>query len=179
MSYTFVYNAKDGWWLKIATLEALMAYWERYDDVLGKSEEKIPQTKEFGRGMLHANEVDTVLALHARNNHLSISEAKVALLSEIKQAQYRAVCKGNTIYINKCGGWNDTPRETEQFVHKSSPSFPDFRRGEMKIERFPLGNHFYLFIDGVQIKNGEQAKWNTYEDAEQYGKQIKEREKQR
>ena len=179
MSYTFVYNKKDGWWLKITTLEDLMAYWEKYDDVLGKSETKLPQTKEFGRGMLHANEVDTVLGLHARNGNLSISEAKISLLTEIKQAQYRAVCKGNTIYINQNGGWNDIPRTTEQFVHKSTLVFPDFKRGEIKIEKFPLGSHFYLFIDGVQIKNGEQVKWNTYQDAEQYAKQIKEREKQR
>ena len=62
--------------------------------------------------------------------------------------------------------------KTEQFVHKTNFEFPIMSKDRLKIEKFPLGRHFYVFIDGVQIRQNENLKFNTYEEALSFAKKY-------
>lgn len=174
MSYTFVFTQKDGWWLKITNLEALIEYWKIYTDMFEASYERLPQTKEFGRGMLHADTIGTMIAFYAKSNKLLHSEAKEELLCNLKKEQYKAFLENGVIFINKEHGWNTIGRKAEQFVHRSELIFPDFVKGEIKVERFMLGHHYYVFMDGVQLRDGDCVKWNTPEEAYAFARKIKE-----
>ena len=167
MSYTFVYNKKDGWWLKISSLRELMIYWETYTDLFEKSLEKLPKTKEFGCGMEHADTIDTMIGFYARSHKITFEEAKTDLLCDIKKEQYKALNENGFIFINHKHGWNAVDRETEQFVHRRNLVFPDVKNGKIKIEKFPLGNHYYVFVDDIQLRNGDTLKWNTPEEAKE------------
>ena len=168
MSYTFVYNKKDGWWLKISSLRELMIYWETYTDLFEKSLEKLPKTKEFGCGMEHADTIDTMIGFYARSRKITFEEAKTDLLCDIKKEQYKALNENGFIFINRKHGWNAVDRETEQFVHRRNLVFPDVKNGKIKIEKFPLGNHYYVFVDDIQLRNGDTLKWNTPEEAKEF-----------
>lgn len=168
MSYTFVYNKKDGWWLKIFSLRELMIYWETYTDLFEKSLEKLPKTKEFGCGMEHADTIDTMIGFYARSHKITFEEAKTDLLCDIKKEQYKALNENGFIFINRKHGWNAVDRETEQFVHRRNLVFPDVKNGKIKIEKFPLGNHYYVFVDDIQLRNGDTLKWNTPEEAKEF-----------
>lgn len=168
MSYTFVYNKKDGWWLKISSLRELMIYWETYTDLFEKSLEKLPKTKEFGCGMEHADTIDTMIGFYARSHKITFEEAKTDLLCDIKKEQYKALNENGFIFINHKHGWNSIDRKTEQFVHRRNLVFPDVKNGKIKIEKFPLGNHYYVFIDDIQLRNGDNLKWNTPEEAKEF-----------
>lgn len=168
MSYTFVYNKKDGWWLKISSLRELMIYWETYTDLFEKSLEKLPKTKEFGCGMEHADTIDTMIGFYARSHKITFEEAKTDLLCYIKKEQYKALNENGFIFINRKHGWNAVDRETEQFVHRRNLVFPDVKNGKIKIEKFPLGNHYYVFVDDIQLRNGDTLKWNTPEEAKEF-----------
>ena len=168
MSYTFVYNKKDGWWLKISSLRELMIYWETFTDLFEKSLEKLPKTKEFGCGMEHADTIDTMIGFYARSHKITFEEAKTDLLCDIKKEQYKALNENGFIFINRKHGWNAVDRETEQFVHRRNLVFPDVKNGKIKIEKFPLGNHYYVFVDDIQLRNGDTLKWNTPEEAKEF-----------
>lgn len=168
MSYTFIYNKKDGWWLKISSLRELMIYWETYTDLFEKSLEKLPKTKEFGHGMEHADTIDTMIGFYARSHKITFEEAKTDLLCDIKKEQYKALNENGFIFINHKHGWNSIDRKTEQFVHRRNLIFPDVKNGKVKIEKFPLGNHYYVFIDDIQLQNGDTLKWNTPEEAKEF-----------
>lgn len=168
MSYSFVFNKKDGWWLKITTIEQLMEYWNEYNSILDTSLSHIRQTKEFGRGMEHADAIDMLLGFYAKAHKLSFDDAKNALLSDLRKSQYRALNDYGCIYVNSKHGWNYVDRPTEQFVCKNELIFPNFQTGKVKIEKFPLGNHFYIYVDGIQIRDGDTVKWNTIEDAKEF-----------
>lgn len=43
--------------------------------------------------------------------------------------------------------------------------FPIMKKEKIKITKFPMGNHFYVYIDGVQIRRGKDLKFNTYKTA--------------
>ena len=173
MSYTFVYTKKDGWWLKISTIEQLLEYWKVYDGIFTNASERIKTTKEFGRGMNHANEVECSIGFHARSNKLLLDEAAHEMLCDLKKEQYKALIEHGAIYINRKNGWNMIHRNGEQFVHKSELKFPNFKTGDIKIEKFPVGTHYYLYIDGVQIRDGDKLKWDSYQEAAEFAEQFR------
>ena len=172
MSYTFIYNKKDGWWLKISSIRELLLYWETYNTLFETSLAKLPETKEFGRGMQHADEIDTLIGLYAKAHKLLFAEAKTELLTETKKAQFKALNEHGAIYINRKHGWNFIEKEAEQFVHRRNLIFPHFKDGKIKIERYPLGNHYYVFVDDIQIRDRGNLKWNTPEEAQDFVKKL-------
>ena len=102
------------------------------------------------------------------NQGLLQSQAKDEILCDIKKEQYKALNEKGAIFINQKHGWNSVDRETEQFVHRRNLVFPDVKNGKIKIERYPLGNHYYVFIDDIQLRNGDKLKWNTPEEAKEF-----------
>lgn len=169
MSYTFICTKENTWWLKITTIEQLMQYWnEVFNPKLKEAFETIKETKEFGRGMKHCTNIQAAIGFMSRGEKISYEEAYEKILYDTRIAQYQAIDKGDNIFINKKLGWNSENKETEQFVHKQSFEFPVMKKDKLKIERFPLGRHYYVFIDGVQIRQNENLKFNSYEEAERF-----------
>ena len=169
MSYTFICTNEKEWYLKISTVEQLLEYWDSvFNKRLKDAFDGIMETKEFGRGMRHCDEIQAAIGFMSRGERISYKEAYEKILFDTRLAQYKEIDKGNTVYVNRKLGWNSDNKETEQFIHKKEFEFPVMKKDRLKIEKFPLGNHFYVFIDGVQIRQGENLKFNTYKEAEQF-----------
>lgn len=82
------------------------------------------------------------------------------------------MCDGNTIYINKNFGWNVADKEIEQFIHKNNFDFPIMKSEKIKIKQFPMGVHFYVFIDGVQLRQKDNLKFDSYQEAFEFAQKY-------
>ena len=83
-----------------------------------------------------------------------------------KTYQLRDLQERGAIYINRLGGYHgDSTQEKLPFVHRDKLVFPNFKENEIRIKQFPNGEHWYAYIDDVQVRDGDTLKWNTYEEA--------------
>lgn len=170
MSHTFICDNHKNWYLKITNIEELLEYWnEVFNPRLKQALDTITDTKEYGRSSYkHCDAIHNLIGLTARGEHLSYEEAHDKIVYNTRISQYQAILDGKTVYINNKMGWNIENKVAEQFIHKNSFEFPKMKKEFIKIERFPLGEHYYVFIDGVQLREGENLKFNSYSEAEQY-----------
>ena len=76
MSYTFVCTPHKEWYLKISTLEDLLAYWKTiFNPQIKEAYETMLETKEFGCGMNHSTALQTAIGLTARGEGISLKAA--------------------------------------------------------------------------------------------------------
>ena len=169
MSYTFICTENNEWWLKISTVEQLLEYWNNiFNPKIKEALDGIRKTKEFGRGLNHCDAIQAAIGFMSRGEKISYEEAYKKILFDTRLEQYKVINEGNQVYVNKKLGWNSDKKVVSQFVHKKEFEFPVMKKENIKIERFPLGKHFYAFIDGVQIRQGENLKFNSYKEAEEF-----------
>lgn len=173
MSHTFVCTKEKEWYLKISSVEELLEYWNNvFNPTMEEALATLPQTREFGRGMNHCNTLQLLIGQTARGELVSNEEAYQIIASDMKIAQYQAILNGDTVFVNKKMGWNAFPKEVEQFVQKQTFDFPIMKKDKLKIEQFPLGTHYYVFIDGVQLRKEENLKFQSYEEAYEFAQQY-------
>ena len=164
--FTFICTPDKHWFLKITTIEELLEYWKVFNNTMQKELDTIHKTKEFGKGMYHATYFQSVISVHARAENQSYKKAFEDITFDVRKSQYHALLEHSAIYINRNMGWSiDDKRQTEQFIHKSEFQFPRMKDEFLKIEKFPLGQHYYVFIDGVQLRKDTNLKFNTYDEA--------------
>ena len=76
------------------------------------------------------------------------------------------------VFINDKLGWATEQREAEQFVHKVEMKFPVMKLEKIEVKQFPMGKHYYAFVDGVQLKQGERVKFDSYKEAFNFAKEF-------
>lgn len=166
MSYTFICTKDNAWYLKIVSVEQLLDYWDDvFNPEMKHALDTILDTKEFGTGYNHCTEIQAMIGFMARGNNMTYKEAHDKIVYDTRIMQYQAIYDGHDVYINKKMGWNSEPKEADQFVHKSNFEFPVMKSERLDIKQFPLGKHYYVFIDGVQLRHNGKVKFDTYEDA--------------
>lgn len=173
MSYTFICTPEKEWWLKITKIEDLLDYWnEVFNPRLKQALDTIRETKEFGRSMQHADIFQLLIGMTANGEHTSWDESYEKIIYDTRIAQYQSLLNNNAVYINKKFGWNSEEKVTVQFIHKSNFEFPIMEKDRLKIKQFPMGNHYYAFIDGVQLRKDENLKFNSYDEAYNFAQQY-------
>lgn len=58
------------------------------------------------------------------------------------------------------GNWNST------ILPKKTADIPSFKREEIRVKQFKGGQHWYAYIGDMQIRDGDQLKWNAQEAAQ-------------
>lgn len=172
--YIFVWKY-DGWWLKINTPEQLFDYYEKTEGKWSKAFSNLINSKEFTKsGKEHADTLSYYIGTYGANSHLNPIQAFTCVRTEMMETQLNYLLECGEIYINKMGGYHCKSKEKEysQFVRRKEFVFPDFKENEIKIERFPGGNHFYAYIGDMQVRDGDTLKWNTYEEALSKAKEL-------
>ena len=147
MEYTFVF-IEGCWYLKISTLKELMDYVKITNNHWEKVLSNLVNSKEFVQGgERHAGPVESSNGLYGSNN-------------------------GNVIVVNKNGGYfmldKDKQGVYSQWWKRDRIEFPEFKRKDIRIKKFPLGNHWYAYVGDMQIRDGDKIKWNSYEEAYEY-----------
>lgn len=172
MKYRFVYK-NGGWWLKISTIEELRNYIEQTKTTqpIIKGLVSALNCREFGTPVAgepikpHVNEEGCLIGLRSENHNMSLFESAMSLALETDDAQIEALNNGESLYFNRRGGWHSEKSNYSQWYDSDKLVFPDFRKNQIKIEKFPMGQHFYAYINDMQVRDGDTLKWNTYEEA--------------
>lgn len=185
MSFTFVLKDKgttnQGWWLKVSNTEELKEYNENAKSPIIKAFKSATNCREFESAetweMLHKLGIKSVplkphvtyegfaLGTYAQNNGISLMEAAVKLDIEKITQQVEALEQGFNVYINKNGGWHSGKNDYDDWYRSETLAFPNFKKNQIKVEKFPMGEHYYAYIDKMQVRDGDTLKWNTYEEA--------------
>ena len=164
--FTFVY--KDGvWWLIIRTIDELVDYNEKTststsNQIINGLKSLI--VKGFDK-VDHYNAAEYLIRLHVKSNNTGICQATEDLLCKKTNAQIKCLLKENNVYINRLGGWNYGKNDFSQWFDSDKMIFTDFTKNDIKIEQFYNGEHYYAYINSMQVRDGDTLKWNTYEEA--------------
>lgn len=178
MAFTFVLKdkgtKKQGWWLKITNVDELFDYYEKTmatrnsrvleNYIYGK--EWNPNSVEHAPHYKEAPITQDIVIYGANNNH-NILQAITEFQAMVISNQLKGLRENGAIYINKLGGYHSSDTTDKEFseIHKSKLVFPEYDRKDIRISRFPYGNHYYAHVGNVEVKDGDKIKWNTYEEA--------------
>lgn len=168
--YRFVFK-NGGWWLKISTLDELMDYQRKADNPIARGFRSVMNCREYGRPIdgeplrPHVNREGYLIGLHAENNKMSLFESACSLALKSDDAKICELYKGRNLYFNRVGGWHSGKNDYTQWYDSDKLVFPDFKKNQIKIEQFPMGEHYYAYVGNMQVRDGDILKWNTYEEA--------------
>lgn len=184
MEYLFVLKDKgtsnQGWWLKITDAEQLIDYIENTDFHADQIIQNYLEGKEFNS---ESNKhwpypeyysLTQAIVLFSQSKHLNIFDGIRLFRQELAFTQLHTIRQCGGIYINRKGGYhaiNDSDKEYG-FVRRKHLVFPSFKLNDIRIKKFEGGNHYYAYIDDMQVRDDNTVKWNTYEEAYNFAKSI-------
>lgn len=176
MSYTFVLKDKgtinQGWWLKLSNINEVAEYFEtKFTDIMKDGFHSLYTSKEFGHGMEHANNVAWLLGLMSQNLGIPATDVTKRISEITLSNMLDAILDHKLVFVNRSGGYY-IGGEYSDWLHKSTCEFPKFEKKQISVTKFPGGTHYYVHIDGIEIRDGNKIKWNTYEEAYNYAKSI-------
>lgn len=185
--FLFVLAKDGGWWLKISTVEQLTEYHRkcsgsRYEKAIEMYKNGIRPQDMTGEEMtleerikLMTNKdfklLQCAVMLAQKCDGATVLDGFRMLNMEMGMKQMRDIEQHGAVYINKAGG-STFDLEYTQFCRRKEPIFPDFKESDIRIKRFNGGQHWYAYIGDMQIRAGDNLKWNTYEAAEAAAKAV-------
>ena len=167
MSWTFVKKTEDdgGWWLKISTLEEYARYREKTD--AKKYGDIFKDMMRVAAGEHETNPATTAILLY--NNKYRGKKSAFELIcvysKKAAESHIEYLLKGYYLLFNRLGGWHWDNDQTYMYIHKKDLVFPEFSEKDIRITKFPYGRHYYAYIGMTEVKDGDEIKWNTYEEA--------------
>lgn len=144
-----------GWWLVIKSPGQFFEYHERTDE---------GYVADFVLSGRQKNERDQKIESIANLRETSCYDAAIWASSGVFKAQLEALSRGETLYINQAGGWNNcaVPELTIVF---DKFAWPGWQVSDIKVEQWADGYHWYAYVGGIQIKDGDTVKWPTEYEA--------------
>lgn len=195
IEFTFVYadspREAKGWWLKIKSIEELLAYTERtsgqkitpgfelYWDLTKRIADEHYQgsvmdyinnmcTQErFALMMQDMNAWNIMYAAvkEAQNTpHANIMDGFRFLNMGLGQAYLNHIRKDGFVFINKSGGCNSII-EYKNWCRKKELVWPDFKASDIRLKQFEGGQHWYAYIGSMEVHNGDTLRFNSKSDA--------------
>jgi hypothetical protein len=166
MDWIFV-RKNGGWWLKITTIQELLEYHDKTDNVrMRKPIKEIEENLEKSSFTQYAE-------ILARKNSSSLIEGLCMAGSALFTSQLNALRESGIILINRMGGFH-TPRENERlpFTRKKDLIWPNFSEKDIKISQFKGGTHYYATIGPMEVRDGDILKWDSFSEAYAAAKKI-------
>lgn len=180
MEYLFVYS-EGGWWLKIDSIEKLTDYHKKVDSnkfedafrmyADGVKIEELPLEERIKKMQERNYKYLQAAVMQAQKVEGTILDGFRCLNMEIGMSELRCIKENGAIYLNRAGG-HTFALEYTQFCRRKELVFPDFKLSDIRIKQFQGGKHWYAFIGDMQVRNGEQLKWDTFQEAEQAANRI-------
>lgn len=189
MEYLFVYD--NGWYLKIDSEEKLLDYLKKTEN---RYEGAIQLYKEFYSKRENGESVMEVVMKKPLQERIQLMNSRdfKYMQAAIMQAEKvggtffdglrclnveMGFCELNDIreygacYINRVGGKTFDLNYT-QFCRRKELVFPDFKEEDIRVKQHEGGIHWYAFIGDMQVRNGQEMKWSTRDEAYQRALEI-------
>lgn len=165
-------GSRSGWWLKITNADELADYHDKHGNKYGNALLNIMHDKN-AQGTHGPNVRELPLSqaayYHAINHNISPIESLVDIAHQTHIRQLQAIQEYGAVYINSVGGWNwGTDFEITQRLWKEGFAFPSFTKADIRISKFPGGEHYYAHIGPMEVRDGDIMKWSSREEAYQH-----------
>ena len=166
MKYRFIFK-NGGWWLKISSVEELTEYDKKtaLRNPIARGFLNSIHTEIFHTKGIEPTTAGDLIKLRAENSDMSLFQSACSFTIQSDSAKITQLMKGYSLYFNRDGGWHYGKNDYTQWCDRDKLIWPDFKIDQIKIEKFPNGEHFYAYIDSMQVRDGDTLKWNTYEEA--------------
>lgn len=111
------------------------------------------------------------VVMYGQKNSLSIFDAIQGFEGMIASQRIGLIEEYGAIYLNRVGGHTFMHHTDIEYavIRRKKLTWPDFKRSEIRVKSFEGGEHFYAYIDDVQVKQGRGndtiMKWDTYDEA--------------
>lgn len=185
--YTFIYEEPDnGWWLKIDTLDKLADYMVKTQSMYSNCMANYLHYKTDC--MNPENDISKLYAeLDNRTKAIMMfaESRKLSMFDAVNQFRLNAftqmaddIREHGYIVINKVGGYHSGPVKYSQFTNRKTFTWPDFKERDIRITQFPGGTHYYVHIGEMELRENDEIKWNTHEEAMAAAKRYVGKEKQ-
>ena len=168
-------STSKGWWLKIQTVEELVEYFKEVNPTrYGNVFENYIYGKEFNaksvEHMPHHKEANLTygIVMQAERNGQTILQGIQSFQLEVALRCLDDIREYGAIYFNRVGGrtFHYEPTNVQYaFVRRKQLVWPDFKHGDIRVKQFSGGEHFYAYVDDVQVRDGSTCKWDTYSAA--------------
>lgn len=183
--WKFIHNG-DAWWLRIEDTEQLMDYIRATDPTrFGESMIRIGNRHLKGESNDTHNHSGVEYALESlwklTGVPLDVITGKVMIACH--DTYWRLLREDGFLNINSVGGCNSFKMDIKATVYRDNLVFPHYTEKDVKIKTWeweekkngvsrPTGYkyHYYAYLGDMQIKDGDQEKWDTYEDALAFAK---------
>jgi hypothetical protein len=109
--------------------------------------------------------------MQAQNVGGTIFDGFRCLNIEIGFAEMETLREYGTVFIN-CVGGHTHGIEYDQFCRRKALVFPNYKPEDIRIKQFDGGNHWYVYIGDMQMRHGDQLKWNTYKQAREAAEEL-------
>ena len=161
VEYLFVHDGRQ-WWLKLTEADQIADYHKktagsRYEGAINLYRKLRQEGREW-HNLLDGME------LQERIIEGTIFDGFRCLNMEIGMAQLDNIRQYGAVFINPAGG-HTHGIETVQFCRRKQLVFPDFKKEDIRVRKFNGGQHWYAYIGDMQVRDGDQLKWNTQEAA--------------
>lgn len=187
MEWLFVHSSTNGgWWLKINSIEQLTEYHKKlsgsqYENAFdmysqGYIHGKGGRPEEILEGLSLEERIKMMLnpdfkklqgaVYMAEKSNATILDGFRMLNMEIGSGQLRSLKEFGNIFINRAGGYTISI-SYDQFCRRKEMVFPDFTEKDIRVKQFKGGTHFYAYIGDMQLRNGDNLKWLSYDAAYQ------------
>lgn len=177
--YLFVY---DGcWWLKLTTADQIADYHQKTNNRYAGAMDMYWKAKKEGKGIEYYAELPLQERIELMQNkdfkylQCAIIQAQKiggtildgfrCLNIEIGMSEFEDIRQYGAVFINAAGGHTHDIEYT-QFCRRKELVFPSFKIEDIRVKQFKGGQHWYAYIGDMQLRNGDQLKWNTQEAAQ-------------
>lgn len=179
MEYLFVHDKNGGWWLKVTTAEQVLdyvtqstlygegldLYWELVKQGIEPLHLPLDKRIEFMTGERSRAFMSMQGAItEAVKYECSIVDGFKAMRLEFAENMMKEIRESGACYANSVGGMTFGV-EADNFCRRSSLTFPQFNKDDIRVKRFDNGTHFYAYIGDIQVRQGEILKWNSFDEA--------------
>lgn len=181
--FTFVLKDKgtsnQGWWLKLSSVDELCDY---YQEISLVRNEKVFENYVYGKEwncyhkdtknvshcphMKEAGLTDAIVRYGSARNY-NILQAIQGFTAMVAEQQLDSIRENGAIYVNQMGGYHGYYEKDKEYavVQREKLIFPEFQKADIRIKKFPYGQHFYAYVGDIEVKTDTACKWNTYEEA--------------
>ena len=160
--FVFLYNG-CGWFLKLDSLGMLNRYVKEIWDI--RKGECLSDLERIKKKLHPTGDIASVCQILADVKGTDTwHEFKV-----LRESQYakmtRMILEGRTLYVNANGGYSITMGEAVNRYESETLMWPVFSEEDIRIKKWPGGNHYYAYIGPIQVKESDTQKWDSELDA--------------
>ena len=181
--WKFFYNG-DGWWLKITSFDQLLRYVEETSGRFGTAMMDVVDHRVKNIDGHYTNDLSSVIDSMQRFSNTSLLETSMKLSMMAGETYINILHKDGFVNINKCGGCNSINWPEKLIEFRDKLVFPNAKKSNVEIKTFENAEskygehrenyqyHWYVYVDGVQMKYGDKTKFDTKEEAELFAQKC-------